>query len=245
LNQATESVSSVSPGGQARPQSVLRGFMSEVSSINTRIAELTKQLGPETLLSVDQKTAINTELSALQTQYTQVVTSDVFKQIADITAQVTQVLSLGGSSSGLVSSLGQYRNLLGDDFLGLVQFGDLAKLGNISSGLGTIVNAEIDSVLTKQGTTAEVANAIKLVTDALNGGRVKSDITEYVAPALVTIGSSRPTPLETVFYGAGDLAIALRSYSPEDMLKMAAAHADLDPVSVLMLVAPPKDDQSY
>ena len=79
--------------------------------------------------------------------------------------------------------------------------------------------------------------------DSLQAPALKTEKTSSVAPLSTAMQVAPLQPLEAIFAGAGEVALALRTYAPADMIKAAMTGVDLGPVSLLTLVSNPTEQE--
>jgi hypothetical protein len=221
-----------------RSGGLLRQLLTSIASVTERISQLQSDI-VSGKLTQDQQQAYATEVSGLSSEYDRIRTSDSYKQITSITQQVQQSLLGGGSLNGVYSTLPSLRGLLGDDFLSIIRNGDFLRAKTLNDSIGTIGAADSSKFGSEDSVLNDVLAAVHKVFDALNGGASTNTINNGLVIPVIQAPGDTIQATNLTFAGAGDIAISLRSYSTSDMIKLAAAHVDLDPVSVLMLVANP------
>lgn len=221
-------------------KSSLVSMLSELSNVTERMKELSKKLASQAL-SPEQTQAIRDEISGLQAQYSQAVQSDLYKKITEIAKQVSSNLANGGTTSASLSALKQYRSILGPEFLGIVQRGDLNRLSTLQRSLLDI--SETNPSVGDLSALNKISAAIKSAAQALDGMTYQEEEKEITSTEVIPTVTELPSPTEMIFEGPGDIALSLKSFSSDDLFKMAAAHADLDSLNVLTLVIPPKDEE--
>ena len=193
----------------------------------------------EGALSADQQAAYRRELSTLAQEYERVIGSAAYKRISEITQQVQQSLQSGSSTDAVYSSLNLQRGILGDGFLSVVQRGDLYELGVLGEGLSKISSVDAKSLTDDAALLEDVTRAVRAAAGVLTG---LVDDEEETAGAPVPVIQSPYHPIQVrqmIFAGDQQAALSLRTYSPEDMIRLAAAGVEVLSVSELTLIPNP------
>jgi hypothetical protein len=220
---------------------ILGQFLASIASVTDRLSQLQDKLSSDGLTN-DQKAAYATEIKGLTSEYDRIIQSDSYKQITLITQQVQQSLQNGGSKEGLYSSLSSLSGLLGDNFLSIVRNGDLLKANSLSDSISKIGSVDSSKLGSDKAILNDIITSVHNAANALSGGSLISSATKSSAIPVIQVPGDSITPTQLTFAGAEDISLALRSYSASDMIKLASVHADINPVSVLMLVSNPLKD---
>jgi len=229
-------------------QAVRRGgllgeLLTSLSSVTGQIAKLQDQAAASGL-SKDQAEAYANEIKGLTSEYGRIVQSDSFKKITDIAQQAQENLK-NGNGSGFYSALSSERGLLGDNFLSIIQNGDWLKATTLSQSFSKIGSVDTSSLGSDKYLVNDILKTIHTATDTLNSVAASSTSTTTLEIPTIQNPGHAIQASQLTFAGADDIAISLRTYSPQDMIQLAAAHVDINPISVLMLVSNPlKDDKT-
>lgn len=241
----SEAAASLSNSNSPSSGGMFGQLLSSIASVTEQLAQLQEKSSSDGLTQ-EQKNAFADEIKNLSSEYARIVTSDSYKQITSIAEQVRQSLQSGGSNQGLYSSLLSQRDLLGDNFLSIVRNGDALRANSLSDNISKLGSADSAALGTDKTLTNDILASIHKAIDALSGMSNYAGQEQSLAIPVIQRPGDTIQPTQLTFAGAEDISLSLRSYSTSDMLKLASVHADINPVSVLMLVANPlKDGQKH
>lgn len=229
------------PVVQAQP-SQLRSLLSTLGNITKQISSFTQELSNQNL-GEDKRAALSTEIANLNSEYKRVVESKEYRRIIEIGESVQSSISAGADSSKIAAALFSNIGLLGSDFLGLVQSGDLQRLGKVSGGFNSLANTNIAEKASSSEGANSVLGIINDINEALDGATLKAEQAGASAIPLINSKQGVPAIQQTVYSGDMEFALALRSYAPTDLLQAAVSGVELDPAGEIMLVANPKKDK--
>ncbi|MBX7137978.1 MAG: hypothetical protein K1X83_08345, partial [Oligoflexia bacterium] len=226
------------------PQSSGQVFslLKRLSEITSQLKDLKKELGTGTLIG-DAKKALEDEIKNLSTEFSSITSSDDYKQLLEISQGITGALASGTSTTALAKSLKRYRGLLGDNILGLAQSGDLYRLGQFSGSLNGMATLDLSNVLTDDSVLENASSFLRTALKSLSGAEYQETTaqTESAQAQIKTVEA--PEQQDLIFQGAGKIALTLRSYPPEELLKAAMNGLDIEAAGELILTIPKEKDE--
>ena len=223
-----------------RQAGLLQRMLESVAGITSEMRAL-RAKASQGLFSAEQKSAADAEIARLGAEYDRIVTSDSYRRIVDLTEQAARSMRAGDGCG----SLDAERALLGDQFLTLVRQGQLFKIDAISRSLSGISAVDGAGLAGDEAQAESVHAAAVSVLEILSGAPEEQQTLELSAAAVSGAAADPIRTIQMTFAGAEETALALRSYSPQDMLKLAAAHVEMDHLSVLTLVHNPLKEEGY
>jgi hypothetical protein len=110
-----------------------------LGQIGIRVKSLLSEF--EKTSNADRRAAIQRELDASGKQFDEIVGSDRFKSLSEISNQIQSSLSNGASTQSLVGNLGSQASLLGGSYLELVANGSVQRLQSLSQTLSSLTQS--------------------------------------------------------------------------------------------------------
>lgn len=209
----------------------LYNLFEAIGAIGARIDELTLARTQEVEGS-ERHQAIENELAFQRQSLTRIIDGPVLSRMRTIFAAIDSALGQGVSRPDIARLLLGERSLLGDDFLGVVQQGDLSGLAGLRSGLSAL-----------QGIDPSAPDAASQLTQIAAAGRSALASKSYQleeATRSPVKPRSTPVPLptltSTVMDLPGNASFALRSLTGKDVARAIEAHVSLDPEHALVLI---------
>ena len=224
--------------------SVLSQFVTQLQSIVSQIQSTDKQLS-QTAQGTAQYDALTKQQDSLDGEYDQAVQlqgsdgqSTALGNVVQYLNTLSQAQAQGASSSQLQSLYSEGTNLVGSQGLAALQNGTISAQ-QLVNGLQSLTGSDANSI--NQTSTAEAAgNILTTFAQALGQGNVQQS---SAAPAPYQVSRASPAaPIkvnELDLGGAQNLALSIRSASPDDLIR--AAVSGVNQLSVDALILKPED----
>ena len=238
----TRALESTGPSAESQTTGFAARLFSELARLSGEMQRITGALST-TLEGSEQHQAILREQEALSTEYLRITGSETFKQLSELTQQVTQALESGSSGEALARVLKSQRGLLGDQFIGLVQRGDIFRIGQVGSaisGLASMTAEDLDPLLDPGTAVGALANQ---ALNALSGpGYMEKEESDSI-PLLES--SNEPLPEATVmnFDLPGSSSLQIIAYTGPELMKAVKHDLLPDPRQLVhLIIDSPEDD---
>ncbi len=224
---------------EGKSAGALAGLFAEVRDLGERLNAIQSDLDAEPQGSARHQ-ALQEELLHQQQAYDQLLSGPTYQRLQSLFERMDQALARGVSREDLARLLGGERALLGDNFLGVLQQGDVSGLLQVRGRLGELSGLDIGA--------PGVGFALqKIGEDGLQALAGKSYQKEKSVEVATTskLGPAPQPVLEKIKIDMpGNVSFALNTITGKDIARAIEAHRIPDPRYALTLILDDGDKET-